>query len=89
MPIAIVAGKPGSVEADDEAGIAQSDLRDQLLEPHPLNGPGSGFAKIFVDDVHAFVRPAEGDGTVDEAVLQFRAFLMMPYLVQEDWRTKM
>lgn len=53
MPIAIVAGKPGRVEADDEAGVPQSDLGNQLLEAHPLNGPGSGFAKIFIDDVHA------------------------------------
>ena len=81
MPVAIVAGKPGSVEADDEAGITQSDFGNQLLEAHPLDGPGSGFAKIFIDDVHAFMRPAEGHGTVDEAVLQFRAFLMMPHLV--------
>lgn len=81
MLVAVVAGKPGRVEPDDEAGIAQPDLGDQLLEAHTLDGPGSGFAKIFIDDVHSFMRPAEGDGTIDEAVLQFCAFLIMPHLV--------
>ncbi len=69
MPVAVVAGKSGSVEADDEAGVAQSDLGNQLLEAYPLDGPGSEFAKIFINDVHAFMRPAEGDGAIDEAVL--------------------
>lgn len=81
MPVAVVAGKPRSVEADDKAGIAQTDLGDQLLEAHPLDGAGSGFAKVFVDDMDPFMRPAESDGTIDEAVLQLRAFLMMPHLV--------
>lgn len=81
MPVAVVAGKPGSVETDGEAGIAQSDFGDRLLEAHPFDRSGSGFAKIFIDDVHAFMRPAEGHGTIDEAVLQFRAFLTMPHLV--------
>jgi hypothetical protein len=44
MPIAVVASKPGGIEADDQAGVPQSDLGNQLLEAHPLNGPGSGFA---------------------------------------------
>ena len=32
MPIAIVAGEPRSVEADDEPGIAEADLGDQFPE---------------------------------------------------------
>jgi hypothetical protein len=31
--------------------------------------------------VHALARPAEGNGAVDQTILQFRAFLMVPHLV--------
>lgn len=69
MPVAVVAGKPRGIEADDETGIAQSDLGNQLLEAHPIDGPGSGFAKIFVDDLHTLMRPAKSYRAIDETVL--------------------
>ncbi|MER9371927.1 hypothetical protein [Mesorhizobium sp. M0491] len=58
--------------------------------PHPIcschtnagsKGPGSGFAKIFLNDAQAFMRPAESDRAIDKTALQLRAFLMMPHLV--------
>ena len=75
MPIAIVAGGPGGVEAYDRARMARSDLGGQLPEARPLDGPGSGFAQILINDMHALMRPAESDGAVDEAVLPTPCFL--------------
>ena len=39
------------------------------------------FAKVLVNDVHALSRPAQTNGTIDQAILQFRALLMLPHLV--------
>ena len=38
MPVAVVAGEPGCVKADDQSGVSQSDLGDQLLEARSLDG---------------------------------------------------
>lgn len=61
MPVAIVAGEPGSVETDHEAGIAETDFGNQSLEAVALRAARAGFAEILVDDVHAAVRPAKSN----------------------------
>jgi hypothetical protein len=81
MPIPIVAGQARGVQADHQAGIAQADLGDQLLEALSIGSPGAGFAEILVDDVDPIPGPAQADGSVHQIVLQARAFLMMPDLV--------
>ena len=69
MPIAVVAGKSGGIEADDEAGIPEANLGNQLPEACSLDATGSGFAEVFINDMHPLVRPAESDGTIDEPIL--------------------
>ena len=69
------------VEADHKAGITEADLSDQLLEAVALHAARTRFAEILVDDLHALMGPSQGDGAVDEPVLQLRAFLVLLHLV--------
>src|SRR5208282_3743150 len=68
-------------EADHEAGVAEADLGDELLEAAAVAAAGAGFAEVFVDDLDPFTRPAEPDGAVDEPVLELGALPMMLHLV--------
>src|ERR1700761_1823784 len=81
MPIAVVARQSGGIQAAHEAGVAEPDLSDQPLETVPLGTLRPRFAEILVDDMDTLARPAEADGTVDEAILQFGAFLVLANLV--------
>jgi hypothetical protein len=77
-----VAGEPRSVEADYEPGIAEADLGDQFLEAVTLHTASARFAEILVNDLHALVGPPESDGAIDQPILQLRALLVLPHLVQ-------
>jgi hypothetical protein len=57
--------------------MAEPDLGDERLEATALGAAGSGEAEILVDDVDALARPAEIDGTVDEAVLELGTLLVV------------
>ena len=46
-----------------------------------FDAAGPRFAKVFVNNLHALMGPPQPDGTIDEAVLQFCALLMLPHLV--------
>jgi hypothetical protein len=81
MPVAVVAREPGGIQADDQAGVAEPDLGDELLEAGPFGAARARFAEILVDDVDPLARPAEPDGTVDQAVLEFGALVMIPDLI--------
>jgi hypothetical protein len=48
VPVAIVAGEPGGVEADHKAGITEANLSDQLLEAVALHAARARFAEILV-----------------------------------------
>lgn len=80
MPVPVIAGEPRSVKTDDQTGMTQSDLGDQLLEAQPLSTGGSRFAEIVVDHAYTLSWPAERYGAIHEPILQFRTFLMMPHL---------
>ena len=56
MPVAVVARQTGGVEADDETGVAQADLGDQLLEPMPFGPARARLSQILVNDVDALRR---------------------------------
>ena len=80
VPIAVVARQSGGIEAEPEAGGAEPDLSDQPLETVPLGTLRPRLAEILVDDMDTLARPAEADGTVDEAILQRGAFLVLANL---------
>ena len=63
--------------ADDKAGVAEPDLGDERLEAAALGAAGAGETQILIDDVDALARPAEIDGTIDEAILELGALLMV------------
>ena len=41
LPVGGVAGQPGAFQAEHDAGPAEGDLGDQLLEPGPVRGRGA------------------------------------------------
>ena len=65
MPVTVVAGQPRGVEAEHQAGVAEPDLGEELLDAVALAARRARLAEILVDDVDALTRPAEPDGTVD------------------------
>src|SRR4051794_26346059 len=81
MPVAVIAREPGGIQADDQAGIAEPDLGNELLEAGSFGAARARFAEILVDDVDPLARPAEPDGAVDQAVLEFGALVMVPDLI--------
>ena len=77
MPVAIVARQARGVEADDQAGMAEADLGDQLLEARTFGRAGAGLAEILVDDVDPLARPAPGFSPLNQTVLQLGTLLML------------
>ena len=57
LPVGGVAGQPGAFQAQDDAGPAQGDLGDQVLEPGPVGGAGAGAALVDVDEVDPVLGP--------------------------------
>ena len=69
VPVATRAGQPGHLDAEHQADPSEADLGDQALKPGPVRRAARA-TEILVDDEDALARPAELEGTVDQAVLQ-------------------
>ena len=50
VPVGVVAGQPGHLQAEHDPGPAHADLGDQALEAVPVGGRGAGLALVGVDD---------------------------------------
>ena len=61
VPVGVVPGQPGNLQAQHDAGVAHADLGDQPLEPFPVGGRRPGLALVGVDGDDLFGRPAQGD----------------------------
>lgn len=81
MPVPVIAGQARSVEAHHKTGVAKADLGNELLETMTIHTASTGFAQILINDLDTFRRPAQTNGTIDEAVLQLRALLVLAHLV--------
>lgn len=81
IAVEAVVGQATVVSDMDQPGISKPYFGNQLLEALSLDAARTGFAEIFVDDVDTFMRPTKSDGAIDETILQLRALLMMPHLV--------
>ena len=57
MPVGVVAGQPGHLQAEHDPGPAHADLGDQSLEPFPVRGRGTGLPLIDIDGDHLAGRP--------------------------------
>ena len=77
VPVVVVAGQARGVQAQHQAGLAQTDLGDQALEAVPLDAGRSRLAKVVIDHRDAFPRPTQRRGPVDQAILQLRALLVL------------
>src|SRR5487761_1548435 len=82
LPVGGVAGQPGAFQAQDDAGPAQGDLRDQVLEPGPVSGRGAGAALVDVDDVDFVLRPAERGRAAFQVVLPPGRLGVVDHLVE-------
>jgi hypothetical protein len=80
VPVPVVAGQTRSVEAEDEAGLAQPDLGDQSLEALTAVAGGARPSQILVDHQHPISRPAKSDGALGQMILQLGAFLVLAHL---------
>jgi hypothetical protein len=83
MPIPIVASETRRIQAQDQAGFAQTHFRNQCLEAMPISAGRPGLTKIVVDDMNPFPWPTKQGCTLDQAILQLRALLVMAHL---PWR---
>lgn len=80
MPVAVIAREPRRIEAQDQTGVAKSDLGDKPLEAATQPRFRAGLAQILINDGDPFSRPAQRQRTLDQPILQRGAFLMMPDL---------
>src|SRR5664279_2465609 len=62
--------EPGHLQAQDDPGLAHTDLGDQALEPFPVDGRGRGVSLIGVDGDDLRVRPAQRDRPLPQRVLR-------------------
>ena len=69
VPVGVVAGQSGHLQAEHDPGPAHADLGDQTLEAFPVRGRGPGVALVAVDDDDLLGRPAQGDGPLAQGVL--------------------
>lgn len=82
LPVGGVAGQPGAFQAQDDAGPAQGDLGDQVLEPGPVGGRGAGAALVDVDDVDFVLGPAERGRAALQVVLARCRLGVVDHLVE-------
>jgi hypothetical protein len=62
--------------SDGIAGFAKADLSDQRLKAAPIFAGRPRLAKIVIDDVNSLAWLAEHGGSLDQPILQLRAFLI-------------
>ena len=60
--------------------MPQADLGDQLLEALAIGPRGAGEPEIGVDDDDAFLRPAQGHGTLAQGILTLGALGVFDHL---------
>ena len=69
VPVGVVAGQPGHLQAQHDPGAAHADLGDQPLEALPVGGAGPGLALIGVDGDDRLGFPAQRDRLLPQRVL--------------------
>jgi hypothetical protein len=73
IPVCVVAGQPGYLDPQDDPGLPQADIGDQLLEPRPPIRAGSGLAQVSVDGNDLGGVPAQVRGPSGQLVLARQA----------------
>ena len=62
--------------------MGQGDFGDQALKAWAPRGCSARFAQILINDQHLGASPAEGEGAVDEAILESGRLLMAHHLLE-------
>jgi hypothetical protein len=69
VPVGVVAGQPGHLQAEYDPGPAHADLGDQVLEAFPVGGTGTGVPLVGVDGDDLGGGPAQRGGALAQRVL--------------------
>jgi hypothetical protein len=72
VPVRGVAGQPRAFQPEHDPGPTQRHLGDQLLEPFPVRGRGTGLALVDVDHPDLVISPAQRDRPPTQVVLAHR-----------------
>src|SRR5574341_213440 len=70
IPVAVVASHPRSVKTDDQANLAEADIRNQRLKAEAILSRSAALAEVIVDDPHPVPWPTQVDGAFKETILQ-------------------
>ena len=87
VPVGVVAGQPGDLEAEHDPGAAHADVGDEPLEPFAVGGRGAGLALVGVDDDDVLDRPAQRDRVCRNAYWRARTRCWSSTWRSVDWRT--
>src|SRR5262249_7879715 len=87
--VLVLAGQAIDLETENEADVAQGDLREQPGEIVAADGGGGGAALVAIEDADALRGPAPGEGTLLELGLDLGRFavaldllgLRLPHIV--------
>jgi hypothetical protein len=82
VPVGVVAGQPGYLQAQHDPGAAHADLGDQPLKSFPVGGAGAGLALIGVDGDDVLGFPTERDCLLPQRVLAGGGLGVGQYLPQ-------
>jgi hypothetical protein len=69
IPLGIVAGQPGSFQAEDQADLAQGDLLGHLRKAVAGHDPRTGMSQVFVDHLDLLLGPAQLSRALRQLVL--------------------
>ena len=69
VPVGVVTGQPGHLQAEHDPGPAHADLGDQVLEAFPVGGAGAGVALVDIDGDDLGRGPAQRGGPLPQRVL--------------------
>ena len=81
MPVAVGAGQPAHLQAEDQADVVEGDLGQEPLEAGPALDRLAAPAQVVVDGGDAIGRPAEGDGPAGQGILAGGGLLVIDHLL--------
>jgi hypothetical protein len=82
VPVCGIARQPRDLQAEDDAGLAQTDFRHQLLKSLAIGRCRGRQTEVGVDDNDSVHRPPQSDGMLAEIILADRAFCILEYLAE-------
>jgi hypothetical protein len=87
IPVGVVAGQAGDLEAEHDADPAQGHLGGHAGKAIAMAGAGAGEAEIVVDHGDLLAGPTQPACLLDQSVLSVGRFSMAFDLAMVDWRT--